>query len=57
MASLSLIRLAIAAINIIFLILFVAANTGFCASGFETQVGKLTHANYKDSLVSKKLLN
>jgi len=43
MASLSLTQLAIAAISIVFSILFVAANTDFCGSVFETPVGKLTH--------------
>jgi len=48
MASLFLTQLAIAAINIIFLILFVAANTDFCGNVFETQVGKLTHVNCEE---------
>ena len=43
MASLCVARLAILAINIIFLTLFVMVNTDFCGSVFETQVGKLTH--------------
>ena len=43
MAGLFLAQLAILAINIIFLTLFVAVNTDFCGSVFETQVGKLTH--------------
>ena len=50
MASLCVARLAILAINIIFLTLFVMVNTDFCGSVFETQVGKLTHVNCKKSL-------
>ena len=40
MASLCLTQLVIAAINTILLILFVAANTDFSGSVFETRVGK-----------------
>lgn len=52
MAGLFLAQLAILAINIIFLTLFVAVNTDFCGSVFETQVGKLTHV-----LTVKKVLS
>ena len=45
MADLCLTQLVIAALNILLGILFVAANTDFCGSVFETQVGKLTLLN------------
>jgi len=50
MSSLPLTQLAIVAISIIFFILFVAANTGFCGSVFETQVGKLAQVNCQETL-------
>jgi len=40
MAGSWLTQLAFAALNILLGMLFVAANTDFCASVFETQVGK-----------------
>ena len=45
MADWWLTQLVIAAFNILLGMLFVAANTDFCGSVFETQVGKLTLKN------------
>ena len=55
MAFLYLTQLAIAAINIIFLILFVAAKTDFWGSVFETQVGKWLIQTIKKDLSKRQL--
>jgi len=46
MAGSRLTQLAFAALSLLLGMLFVAANTDFCASVFETQVGKLTFAHF-----------
>ena len=45
MADSWLTQFVIAALNLLLGMLFVAANTDFCASVLETQVGKLTLLN------------
>ncbi len=40
MAGLRLIQLAIVTLNILLVVLFAMANTDFCGSVFETQVGE-----------------
>ena len=46
MAGSWLTQVAFAALSILLGMLFVTANKDFCASVFETQVGKLTLANF-----------
>ena len=48
MAGLGLTRLAIVALDILLAILYVVANTDFCGSVFETQVGK---PNYRSAFL------
>ena len=52
MAGSWLTQLAFAALSILLGMLFVAANTDFCPSVFETQIGKLALANF--NLASQK---
>ena len=49
MADSWLTQLVIAALNIFLGMLFVLANTDFCGSVFETQVGKLTLGQLKSA--------
>ena len=44
MAASWLIRLVFLTVNVLMAVVLVISNSDFCASVFETQAGKLTHA-------------